>query len=208
MASARSARLIDEEMQAASLSIASDARAALLPLLGGDRQASRNEIPQAGLIRTRQRSGRIGRRHRGYLKPRRWRSTALSTPCSPGRIPRAESQFAKARAGGTSAGHDPVRRRAPRRACCTRRGSRSTTGSRSIAAVGGLWLHFSRVPLVAGCAARLDIALRLARRDRRSSPRPTLQSRLQRRRWPRRSRSALLLAMAMGSAAGKYVTPQ
>src|SRR3990170_2760969 len=43
------ARLIDEEMQAASLSIASDARAALLPLLGGDRQGSRNEIRKLAL---------------------------------------------------------------------------------------------------------------------------------------------------------------
>src|SRR6202023_3358878 len=37
-------RLIDEEMRAADLSIAADARAALLPLLGGDRRASRNEV--------------------------------------------------------------------------------------------------------------------------------------------------------------------
>jgi DNA polymerase III subunit delta len=37
-------RLIDEEMRAANLSIAPEARAALLPLLGGDRRASRNEV--------------------------------------------------------------------------------------------------------------------------------------------------------------------
>jgi DNA polymerase III subunit delta len=38
------ARLIDDEMRAAGLSLAPDARALLIPLLGGDRQASRNEI--------------------------------------------------------------------------------------------------------------------------------------------------------------------
>jgi DNA polymerase III subunit delta len=38
------ARLIDQEMQAAGLSLAADARAALIPLLGGDRAASRSEI--------------------------------------------------------------------------------------------------------------------------------------------------------------------
>ena len=38
------ARLIDEEMRAAGLTLASDARAALIPLLGGDRAASRSEI--------------------------------------------------------------------------------------------------------------------------------------------------------------------
>jgi DNA polymerase-3 subunit delta len=38
------ARLIDTEMKAAGLTITSDARAALIPLLGGDRRASRGEI--------------------------------------------------------------------------------------------------------------------------------------------------------------------
>lgn len=37
-------RLLDDELRAAKLSIAPDARAALLPLLGGDRRASRSEI--------------------------------------------------------------------------------------------------------------------------------------------------------------------
>src|SRR5439155_10064919 len=38
------ARLIDDEMRAAGIAIASEARAALVPLLGGDRLASRSEI--------------------------------------------------------------------------------------------------------------------------------------------------------------------
>jgi DNA polymerase-3 subunit delta len=38
------ARLVDDEMKQARLSIAPDARAALVSLIGGDRQASRNEI--------------------------------------------------------------------------------------------------------------------------------------------------------------------
>jgi DNA polymerase III subunit delta len=38
------ARLIDEEMRAAGLTLAPDARALLIPLLGGDRAASRGEI--------------------------------------------------------------------------------------------------------------------------------------------------------------------
>src|SRR5271167_4633721 len=37
------AKLIDEELRAANLSITADARATLVTLLGGDRQASRNE---------------------------------------------------------------------------------------------------------------------------------------------------------------------
>ncbi|MBI4275149.1 MAG: DNA polymerase III subunit delta [Rhizobiales bacterium] len=42
-------RLVDEEMRAAGLTIAPDARAALLPLLGGDRAASRSEIRKVAL---------------------------------------------------------------------------------------------------------------------------------------------------------------
>lgn len=43
-------RLIDDEMQAAGLAISSDARSALLPLLGGDRRASRNELKKLALF--------------------------------------------------------------------------------------------------------------------------------------------------------------
>src|ERR1700749_956609 len=43
------AKLIDDELKIASLRIAPDARAALLSLLGGDRQASRNELKKLTL---------------------------------------------------------------------------------------------------------------------------------------------------------------
>ncbi len=43
------ARLIDDEMRAAGLSLAPEARALLIPLLGGDRAASRNEIRKLAL---------------------------------------------------------------------------------------------------------------------------------------------------------------
>jgi DNA polymerase III subunit delta len=42
-------RLIDDEMRAAKLNLAPDARAALLALIGGDRRASRNEIRKLAL---------------------------------------------------------------------------------------------------------------------------------------------------------------
>jgi DNA polymerase-3 subunit delta len=42
-------RLIDDEMRAAGLTLAPDARALLIPLLGGDRAASRNEIRKLAL---------------------------------------------------------------------------------------------------------------------------------------------------------------
>jgi DNA polymerase-3 subunit delta len=43
------ARLVDEEMRAAGLTLSPDARALLLPLLGGDRAASRSEIRKLAL---------------------------------------------------------------------------------------------------------------------------------------------------------------
>jgi DNA polymerase-3 subunit delta len=42
-------RLIDDELKKAGLSIAPEARAALVPFLGGDRQASRNELQKLAL---------------------------------------------------------------------------------------------------------------------------------------------------------------
>jgi len=43
------ARLVDDEMRAAGLTIAPDARATLIPLLGGDRRASRAEVAKLAL---------------------------------------------------------------------------------------------------------------------------------------------------------------
>lgn len=43
------ARILDEEMRAAKLTVAPDARAALIALLGGDRRASRNEVRKLAL---------------------------------------------------------------------------------------------------------------------------------------------------------------
>jgi len=55
------ARLIDDEMRAAGLSLAPDARAVLIPLLGGDRAASRSEIQKLALYaRHRCRFRRVG----------------------------------------------------------------------------------------------------------------------------------------------------
>jgi DNA polymerase-3 subunit delta len=51
------ARLIDDEMKLAGLTIAADARAALLPFLGGDRAASRNEVRKLALYA--QKSGQV-----------------------------------------------------------------------------------------------------------------------------------------------------
>ncbi len=56
--------LIDDEMRAAGLTISPEARAALLPLLGGDRLASRSELHKLALFARGKDQGRARRRAR------------------------------------------------------------------------------------------------------------------------------------------------
>ena len=98
------ARLIDDELRAANLTIAPDARAALVPLLGGDRLASRSEVNKLVLYA------------RGKKAVERDDVMAVVSDASDltldslvdavfaGRIAEVEFQFAKARTAGTSPG--------------------------------------------------------------------------------------------------------
>ncbi len=95
-------RLIDEEMQAASLSIASDARAALLPLLGGDRQASRNEIRKLALYAHGKDQIVLEDVIAVVSEASALALDGIVDAMFAGRIPEAESQFAKARAAGAT----------------------------------------------------------------------------------------------------------
>ena len=97
-------RLIDSEMRAAGLTLAPDARALLMPLLGGDRAASRNEIRK--LVLFARDAGQIGVDD----------VTAVVSDASAlalddlvdaafaGRPAELESQLAKARAAGSAVG--------------------------------------------------------------------------------------------------------
>jgi DNA polymerase III subunit delta len=98
------ARLIDEEMQAASLSIASDARAALLPLLGGDRQASRNEIRKLALYAHGKEQVELEDVIAVVSEASAQALDGITDAMFAGRIPEAEREFAKARAAGTAPG--------------------------------------------------------------------------------------------------------
>lgn len=97
-------RLLDEELRAARLTIAPDARAALIPLLGGDRRASRSEIQKLILY--------VSGRDRVTLDD----VVSIITDASAealdgiidsafaGKLPDVETEFAKARAAGTHPG--------------------------------------------------------------------------------------------------------
>ncbi|MGH6994309.1 MAG: DNA polymerase III subunit delta [Stellaceae bacterium] len=96
------ARLIDEEMRAAELTLAPEARAALLALIGGDRLASRNEVRKLVLYAM----GR-GRIELADVMAVTADASALALDgvidaAFAGRTSEVESEFAKARAGGAS----------------------------------------------------------------------------------------------------------
>ena len=98
------ARLIDEEMRASGLSLAADARAALIPLLGGDRAASRSEIQKLALYAR-------GRSQIGVEDVAAVVSDASALAIEDivdaafaGRPGELEIQLGKARTAGTSAG--------------------------------------------------------------------------------------------------------
>ena len=98
------ARLIDEEMRAAGLALAPDARALLIPLLGGDRAASRSELRKLALYAR-------GRERVGVDDVAAVVSDASSLALDDivdaafaGKTAELETQLAKARTAGTPAG--------------------------------------------------------------------------------------------------------
>ncbi len=98
------ARLIDDEMRAAGLTLAADARALLIPLLGGDRAASRNEIRKLALYARGR--GQVGVDDVAAVVSD---ASALALEdivdaAFAGRPAELEAQLAKARTAGSAAG--------------------------------------------------------------------------------------------------------
>lgn len=98
------ARVVDDELKKAGLAIAPDARAALLPFLGGDRQATRNELRKLALyvhgrdrITTEDVMAVVADASAVAL------DNVLDAAFA-GKPAEVESHFAKARGEGTSAG--------------------------------------------------------------------------------------------------------
>jgi len=97
-------RLIDEEMRAAGLTIAADARAQLAALIGGDRRASRNEIRKLALYGLGKSTIAIDDVLAVVADASSLALDAAVDAAFAGRAPEAETQFAKARAAGTYPG--------------------------------------------------------------------------------------------------------
>ena len=97
------ARLIDEEMHAAGLSIAPDARTALIALLGGDRLASRSEVRKLALYAHGKNRVGIDDILAVVADASALALDGVVDAAFAGRAQDVETQFAKARSGGTPA---------------------------------------------------------------------------------------------------------
>ena len=95
-------RLIDEEMRASKLSIASDARAVLSALLGGDRLASRNEIRKLALYCKDQDSIELADVMAVVADASALALDGVIDAAFAGKTGDVETEFGKARAGGSS----------------------------------------------------------------------------------------------------------
>jgi DNA polymerase III subunit delta len=97
-------RVIDDEMRAAGLAITPDARAALVPLLGGDRLASRSEVRKLALYAHGQERVELDDVIAVVTDASMLALDALIDAAFAGRTAEVETQFNKARTSGTSPG--------------------------------------------------------------------------------------------------------
>jgi len=97
-------RLIDDEMRAADLTIAPDARAALMPLLGGDRRASRAELRKLALYAQGQGRVEIDDVTAVVADASALALDSLIDAAFAGRLADVEKEFAKAAVAGTNPG--------------------------------------------------------------------------------------------------------
>jgi DNA polymerase-3 subunit delta len=98
------ARLIDEEMSAANTTLAPDARGALLALLGGDRLASRNEIRKLTLYAQGQERIELVDVAAVVADASALALDGVIDATFAGKTAEVETEFGKARAGGSSPG--------------------------------------------------------------------------------------------------------
>jgi DNA polymerase III subunit delta len=97
------ARLIDEEMRAAKLTLAPDARAELMALLGGDRLASRSELRKLALYSMSQKTIELDDVRAIVTDASEQAMDGVLDAVFAGRTGEVESEFVKARADGSPA---------------------------------------------------------------------------------------------------------
>jgi len=97
-------RLIDSELRAAGLTISAEARAALVPLLGGDRLASRHEIEKLAVFARGKPQVELDDVMAVVADASTLALDGLVDAAFAGRTGELETQFGKARTAGTSPG--------------------------------------------------------------------------------------------------------
>ncbi len=143
------ARLIDEELRAFDLRIAPDARAALVLLLGGDRQASRNEIRKLALYARGDREVTLDHVAAIVTDASALALDAIVDGAFAGRPAEVETAFAKAMSAGTYPG--AIIAAAQRQAAQLHKARLSVEEGMSVTAAaesGFPRLHFSRKGVV------------------------------------------------------------
>jgi DNA polymerase III subunit delta len=155
------ARLIDDEMQASGLTVAPDARAALIPLLGGDRLASREELRKLALFAHGKERVELDDVMAVVADASALALDAVVDAAFAGRIADVDFQFAKARTAGTSPGS--ILSAAQRQVSVLHKARLAIDEGRSIdEAAKGTFIHFSRLPLIQ-TALRIWTSARLER---------------------------------------------
>ena len=139
------ARLIDDEIRAAGLTISSEARAALVPLLGGDRLASRHEVAKLTLYARGKSTVELDDVLAVVADASALALDALVDSAFAGRTGELEVQFGKAHTAGTAAG--TIASTALRQVAQLHRARLAIDAGTSLTdAVGGIqpFIHFSR----------------------------------------------------------------
>jgi DNA polymerase III subunit delta len=158
-------RLIDDEMRAAGLSISPEARAALVPLLGGDRLASRHEVHKLALFARGKARVELDDVMAVVADASTIALDALIDAAFAGRTGELEVQFGKARTASTAPG--TMLSAALRQVAQLHRAMLSVEdGASPSDAAGGIqpFLHFSRRAAVEAAlkiwtSARLERAM-------------------------------------------------
>jgi len=173
-------RLIDNELRAAGLSIAPDARAALMPLLGGDRLASRRELDKLAMFAHGKSRIELADVIAVVADASTLAIDGLVDAAFAGRTTELEAEFGKARTAGTAPG--TIIGAALRHIAQLHKARLAIDAGASLeGAMGGIQpLHFSREEAVEAAlkiwpAARLERAMaQLADAALDARKRPTL----------------------------------
>ncbi len=139
-------RLIDAELREAGLTIAPDARAALVPLLGGDRLASRSELRKLAMYARGKERVELADIAAVVTDASDLALESLVDAAFAGKLADVEFHFTKAQNAGTSAG--AILFTAARHVGLLHKARLSVDEGQSVdSAVGGMWLNFLRAPL-------------------------------------------------------------